>query len=108
MGEDPMHGVLREIKEETGLSPEIVGVAHTWFGQITEGAEPILCINYLATSDFGEPRLSHEHTEYLWVTRKEIEAGDVRTQDDFGRGYRAESLLDAFDRYTAWTQNAKR
>lgn len=101
-GEDPLAGVLREVFEEAGLVPEIIGIAHTWFGRITNGAEPLLCINYLARSDEGEPRLSAEHSEYCWATREEIVAGRVRTQNEHGHGYRPESILEAFERFEAW------
>jgi len=108
VGEDPIIGALREVQEESGLMPEIFGVAQTWFGVYTSGASPILCINYLATSDMGEPRLSNEHSEFVWATRLDIETGKVRTQDEHGHGYRAYSFLDAFDKYEAWTAIAKR
>ncbi len=102
VGEDPLTGVVREVIEETGLKPDVLGVAQTWYGEYTEGVSPLLCINYIATSVAGEPRLSSEHSEYLWVTRNDLETGKVRTQDESGHGYQKESFLDAFDRYQAW------
>ncbi len=107
VGEDPLEGVLREVHEETGLKPNIIGVAQTWFGRIADGAEPLLCINYLAICTHGEPRLSDEHSEFCWATRAQVRSGDVRTQDEHGHGYRAESLLEAFDRYEAWKTIAR-
>ncbi len=108
IGEDPLLGALREVQEETGLTPEIFGVAQTWFGVYTNGASPILCINYLATSDSGEPRLSNEHSEFMWVSRLDIDTGKVRTQDEHDYGYRAHSFVEAFEKYEAWTAIAKR
>lgn len=108
VGEDPLLGALREIKEETGLTPRVFGVAHTWFGVYTTDTCPILCINYLATSDYGEPQISGEHSELVWGTRFEIESGHIRTQDENGHGYQAKSFVEAFEKYEAWMANAKR
>jgi 8-oxo-dGTP diphosphatase len=102
VNEDPFSGVLREVKEETGLDPEIFGVASAWFGQYAEGESLLLCINYLAIAELGEPRLSDEHSEYVWASRSDLTNGRVRTQDENGRGYQAASVLDAFDRYESW------
>lgn len=102
VGEDPLHGVLREVFEETGLEPEVLGIAQTWFGEYASGVSPLLCINYIAVTNSGDPRLSDEHSESIWVTRDDLESGKVRTQDDSGHGYRTESFLDAFERYHAW------
>ncbi len=108
VGEDPLLGALREVIEETGLTPQIFGVAQTWFGVYTTGASPILCINYLATSDSGEPQLSDEHSAFVWATEIEIETGQVRTQDDIGHGYQVKSFVEAFDKYKAWMASASR
>ncbi len=108
IGEDPMIGVLREVKEETGLTPEIIGIANAWYGVYTEGTSPLLCINYLATSDRDEPSLSEEHSDFVWATRTSLERGQVPTQDARGHGYRVDRMLDAFDRYDAWATIAKR
>lgn len=102
VGEDPLEGLRREVVEETGLEISVVGVAHTWYGRVTSGDDPLLCINFLATSERGDPRLSDEHTEWQWVGRAELADGSFRTQDEHGNGYRAASLLDAFDCYERW------
>ncbi|MBK6765750.1 MAG: NUDIX hydrolase [bacterium] len=102
VGEDPLAGLHREVFEETGLEIEVVGVAHTWYGRVTSGDDLLLCINFLATSEHGEPRLSDEHTEWTWVARAELENGTFRTQDEQGNGYRAISLLEAFDSFARW------
>lgn len=105
--EDPHSGVLREVNEETGLDVALCGVAHVWFGNITADATPILCVNFLAEAGSDKVALSPEHSEFRWVTREEIATGRVTTLDQDGRGYRPESLLEAFDRYQRWaTQNA--
>ncbi|MBU0692826.1 NUDIX hydrolase [bacterium] len=102
--EDPVAGMRREVREETGLEVRLIGVAHTWFGRITEQAEPLIAINYLAAAGSSDIRLSDEHSEYLWVTREEIAAGKIQTTDDKGRGYQPKDILDAFDRYNRLTK----
>jgi len=97
--EDPVAGMRREVREETGLEVELIGVAHTWYGRITSEEHPLLAINYLASWTAGEPRLSDEHSEYLWVDRHQIETRKIITTDELGNGYRREDLLDAFDRF---------
>jgi 8-oxo-dGTP diphosphatase len=97
--EDPEAGMRREVREETGLEVRLLGVAHLWFGRITVYAEPMLAINYIAEPRSGELRLSDEHSEFLWVTRAEIESGEIQTTDEKGQGYQPKDILDAFDRY---------
>ena len=97
--EDPLVGLHREIHEETGLEAEVLGVAHVWFGSVDGVQPPLLCINYLAQSDKSNVRLSNEHSEYGWVTRLQLERGDVQTLTGDGNGYRPEHILAAFDLY---------
>jgi 8-oxo-dGTP diphosphatase len=97
VNEDPVEGVKREVREETGLEIEIIGVAHTWFGRITNESEPLLAVNYIAHTNTHDVRLSDEHSEFVWVEREQIRSGEVTTTDDEGHGYRREDLLAAFD-----------
>jgi len=97
LNEDPLDGLRREVREETGLEIEVIGLAHTWFGRITTGDQLLLAINYLATTDHGEVRLSDEHTDYVWVTREQLANGEIDTRDCVGDGYHRDDLLDAFD-----------
>lgn len=96
-GENPAAGLRREVKEETGLEIEIVGVAHTWFGSVVPGKPRLLCINYLARSPSGDVRMNHEHTDCGWFDRRQIESGALTTLDENGNGYRPEEILCAFD-----------
>ncbi|MCB9367038.1 MAG: NUDIX domain-containing protein [Calditrichaeota bacterium] len=100
--EDPVYGALREVREETGLDIEILDVAQVWFGKMIAGTTPLLCINFLARSSEGNPVLSDEHTDYVWATRESLRTGETVTQDQDGFGYRAASILDAFDRHARW------
>ena len=102
--EDPVAGMRREVREETGLEVKLIGVAHTWFGRITAESELLIAINYLAEPESGALRLSVEHSEYLWVTREEIASGTIPTTDAQGRGYQPQDILDAFERYAKLKQ----
>lgn len=108
LNEDPVIGAVREVREECGLEVKIAGIAHIWFGIYTYGASPLLCINYFAEYDHGEPRLSSEHSDYVWASKQEIVSGHIHTQDAHGHGYRAQSFLEAFEKYEAWAVTAKR
>jgi ADP-ribose pyrophosphatase YjhB (NUDIX family) len=98
--EAPTTGLQREIREETGLKVRVLGVASVWYGSIDGLQPPLLCVNFVAEADEGEVRLSEEHTEYRWVTRSQIEDGEIDTVTASGLGYRPEGILDAFDRAT--------
>jgi 8-oxo-dGTP diphosphatase len=104
LDEDPVIGVKREVREETGMEIEIIGVAHTWFGRITNESEPLLAVNYIAHTNTNEPRLSDEHSEFVWAEREQIECGATATIDNEGHGYRKEDLLEAFDLYAKLTR----
>jgi 8-oxo-dGTP diphosphatase len=96
--EKPQTGLKREVREETGLEIEILGIANVWYGSIDGEQPPLLCINFIARAGDGRVALSDEHSEFRWVTRREIENGEVGTMTDTGLGYRPEGILDAFDK----------
>ena len=53
--EDPLAGLRREVREETGLSVEILAPVETWFGRLT-GERPMLSVNYLCRPGEGAVR----------------------------------------------------
>jgi hypothetical protein len=75
----------------------MLGVAHVWFGSVDGKQPPLLCINFVATTKQPNVSLSAEHSEYVWVTRKQLEQREVITQTAEGHGYRPEHILAAFD-----------
>ena len=91
--EDPRSGALREIREETGLNAEIVGLVGTWFGEIA-GRGPYLSLDFLARSNSGEVRLSEEHAEYEWATIADLEHGSPPLGGD-SCSYRLEDFRKA-------------
>lgn len=97
--EDPLAGLQREIREETGLSIRVLGVAHTWFGSIDGVQPPILGIDFIAEADDSRVVLCGEHSDHTWVSREQIESGEVKTLTREGHGYAPEYLLGAFRLY---------
>jgi 8-oxo-dGTP diphosphatase len=71
--EDPLQGLLREIKEETNLETEVIAPVNTWFGRWED--QMLLAIDYLAYYQKGELRLSQEHSDGLWVSIEELRTG---------------------------------
>lgn len=100
--EDPIVGLKREVREECGLEIEVLGIAGVWFGRQAEGFPPLLALDHVARRTGGRVRLSEEHRDYQWVTRQQIESGEVVTVNEKGQGYIKSELLKAFDLYNQW------
>ena len=64
--EDPIRGLQREVLEETGLQILVFQPITTWFGSFND--LPLLSIDYLCSSDKKTISLSHEHSDYRWLT----------------------------------------
>jgi 8-oxo-dGTP diphosphatase len=97
--EDPLIGLRREVREETGLEIEILGIAGAWFGSIDGVRPPILGLDYVAESTQGEVVLNWEHTAIQWTAREELASGAIVTVDEHGHGYKPRFILRAFDQY---------
>lgn len=85
-GEKPENGVKREVKEETGLSIDIVKVlaANTY---LMNGVHR-LDITYLCTvKDSSELELSPEHVDYKWIKYENID--DLDLNDYIKRIYKS-------------------
>lgn len=64
--EDPIRGLQREVKEETGLQIRVFQPVTTWFGYFKD--QSLLSVDYLCTSEKNTVALSHEHTHHRWLT----------------------------------------
>lgn len=69
-GEDPKEGMLREIKEETGIlvsNVKPIDVIHFLDDDVYT-----LMIGYTAISQTDHVNLSFEHDEYKWISKEEF------------------------------------
>ena len=94
--EDPRAGVLREIREETGLEAEVVGLVDYWFGEIGNRG-PCLSLDFLALSPTGDVKISEEHETFAWATLVDLENGSPSLEGD-ACSYRIEDFRKAEER----------
>ncbi|MFD5520568.1 NUDIX domain-containing protein [Streptomyces sp. NPDC127066] len=66
--EDPLHGLHREVREETGLHIDVMSPTCWLKWDLHESGNPILVAFYLATCRASHVTVSEEHTSYRWVT----------------------------------------
>jgi 8-oxo-dGTP diphosphatase len=71
IGETVEDCLLREIKEEVGLSVEIKRYLYSWKIPRNETHETV-GLTFLCTSSSDAVGLSHEHTSYAWIVPSEI------------------------------------
>ena len=71
INEDPIVGLQREVREETNLHIFVFQPVTTWFGYFND--LPLLSIDYLCTSEKNTVTLSHEHSDYLWLSIDDLE-----------------------------------
>ncbi|MGC8812284.1 MAG: NUDIX domain-containing protein [Candidatus Aenigmatarchaeota archaeon] len=69
--EDPNQGVLREVKEETGLEVELIKPIAVWSGRKNNVWR--IVIHYLCKYKKGKVKISKEHSSYEWVKFKDLE-----------------------------------
>jgi len=77
-GEDPLAGLRRELREETGLGAEpgtFVGAFIDTYG-LDEDAPPILNLVWEARLEPGEPTPGDDVSELRWFTRNELPPDD--------------------------------
>ena len=77
-GEDPLAGLRRELREETGLAAEpgaFVGAFIDTYG-LGDDAPPILNLVWEVTLEPGEPTPADDVTELRWFPRDELPPDD--------------------------------
>jgi len=70
INEDPILGLKREVKEETGLIIEVIMPVTTWFGSFNN--KEIFAVDYLCSYKSGEIKLSAEHNSYKWISLNDL------------------------------------
>jgi mutator protein MutT len=72
-GETPEEAVVREIREETGLSATVTSLVDAWVFQVTP-KEKVLILEY-ACQLIGRHSVtvSHEHTDHRWLRLTELD-----------------------------------
>ena len=70
-GEDLLEGLKREIQEETGLTVRVDKLLYAMTGMVNPQRQ-IVGLTYLSYADTDNVTLSHEHTNFLWATRKQL------------------------------------
>lgn len=75
-GEDPLDGVGRETKEETGLDIDVLVPFDVQHFKRDDGQTTTMII-FLCRPVSKEVRLSNEHTEYKWVELDDIKSHPI-------------------------------
>jgi 8-oxo-dGTP diphosphatase len=71
--EDPVEGLRREVREETGLEiAEVFPLSYLKYDRHQSGRS-ILVSFYVATTNSMDVTISVEHVDYRWITRDEFE-----------------------------------
>ncbi len=74
-GEQPLQGIQREIEEETGLKVKNLQLKRT--DSYQHLSDNFLGMIYEAEADSDKVKLSHEHTDFAWITEKELDQYEV-------------------------------
>jgi len=80
MDEDLADGLIREVREETGLNVAVGKIVSVWdnrFGTfiVRDGRTlnvRIILIAYLCSTSESTIRISHEHDDFRWVPNEEL------------------------------------
>ncbi len=75
--EPPSEGVVREIKEETGLDATALMCVETWIGKPVD--KQVVSSTYVCQTTSNEVFLSKEHSDYRWIHIDELQNSNIET-----------------------------
>jgi ADP-ribose pyrophosphatase YjhB (NUDIX family) len=83
VGEHPVEGIVREVREELGVEIEVTGppvllATHTY----GEGGQYVLAIGFRASILGGEPNPTDDVAKIRWVSEEELDAADFAWEHD--------------------------
>ena len=85
-GEDFATALVREVREETSLDVEIVGLAGATQYEMGTANVILLCLE--APRIVGEVHLSNEHDDFAWAAREDLQTLDICPQfQPFAQAY---------------------
>lgn len=95
--ENAIDAVLREVKEETGLSSSIIDIINTFNFSVEKQDEirDVTQINFLLKiNDNCEIKLSEEHQNYAWITKGELNKYNLskETKETLSKAFNKKSL----------------
>jgi 8-oxo-dGTP diphosphatase len=73
-GEELEDGLKREVKEELGITIEILKLSRAW--SLIKDDLHLVGLTFLANYVGGEIELSGEHNNFQWVSKSDIMEGD--------------------------------
>lgn len=73
--ENVQEAALREVKEETGLEPEVIRTGESYLNSGELGEWMIFPV--LMESEVREVDMNHEHSEYRWIDLERIDDLDT-------------------------------
>jgi len=95
-GEDPIAGVLREVKEETGLKVKITDLLGIYMDTYGKGGESTLNINYIGKIVSGKMKASDDVAELEWVPIDKLPEpafkSQIKTFKDLQKWYSSRNL----------------
>ena len=81
--EDPVEGLKREIREETGLEAQVLLPLDLWYGVPHD--YPVYSVTYVCLASTDQVVLSHEHSDYRWVDLNDLASIQPHTDFDTSR-----------------------
>lgn len=82
-GETFEQGAEREMLEETGLEVTRIVQVYRAFDYTSQSGKPTRQINFIAECSSTNVKLSHEHTEFRWISKNELP--DIQTTNEMRR-----------------------